>query len=224
MKVVASIRARPIDVPDAVEHVNARYQRFLRGLSQLPKPWGGDVSGLPASVVFRDVCWTAKFTRCLGRQVFGDVMYSYPSTYPDDPGVDDWVAIKFNPKFASYSEFVHDVAPIHIESMGAYVFEATDEGWMVDLAQQMSGLGFFPNGRFIVQRLHPAHFMDGVLTRRAFSMDPDDIRKKLEGHVPAVRLLGDGVYIVGSDVPLDGAASEALDTRLRELLGVPKLP
>ena len=224
MKVLANIRARPVQVHGAVGAVNERHARFLKGLSELSSPWGGESADLAREIVFNDVCWTMKFTKVLGRQVFGDVMYSYPKDHADEPGSDDWIIIRFNPKFAGYREFVHEVAPVHVESFGAYSCTVSDEEWAVDLADQRERLKYFPNRRFIVQRLHPAHFMDGVLTRRAFSMDPDEIRRKLEGHVPAVRLLGDGVYIVGSDVPLDGAASEALDTRLREVLGVPKLP
>jgi hypothetical protein len=77
------------------------------------------------------------------------------------------------------------------------------------------------NGRNCIFTLEPAMFWDGLLCRRALGYGPEEVIRRLDGKVPVVQPLMDGVYIVfNDDINLTYAQFVEMNERNKALLGL----
>jgi hypothetical protein len=77
------------------------------------------------------------------------------------------------------------------------------------------------DGRNNIFTLQPAIYWDGLLCRRALGYDRDEVIRRLQGQVPLVMPLMDGVYTVFNDNP-DLTYDEflAINNRFKPILGL----
>ena len=77
------------------------------------------------------------------------------------------------------------------------------------------------NGRNCIYTLDPAMFWDALLCRRALGYGPEEVIRRLDGRVPLVRPLMDGVYIVfNDDIGLTYAQFVEMNERNKAILGL----
>ncbi len=76
-------------------------------------------------------------------------------------------------------------------------------------------------GRNSIPILHPANFWDRQLCHDALGITPEEAVRRLDGLIPMVRPLMDGVYTVFSDDPdLSHEGYAEIQHRFRPLLGI----
>lgn len=77
------------------------------------------------------------------------------------------------------------------------------------------------NGRNNIFTLHPAQYWDAELCQKALGYGPDEVVRRLDGQVPLVRPLMDGVYTVLNDDPdLSFETFCAINDRFKPILGL----
>ena len=77
------------------------------------------------------------------------------------------------------------------------------------------------DGRNCIYTLKPAMFWDALLCRRALGYGPEEVIRRLDGRVPLVRPLMDGVYIVfNDDIGLTYAQFVEMNERNKAILGL----
>jgi len=77
------------------------------------------------------------------------------------------------------------------------------------------------NGRNNIFTLYPTQFWDGELCQRALGCDADEVVARLQGQVPKLEPLMDGVYIVLNDDPdLTLEAFIEMNDRFKSVLGL----
>jgi hypothetical protein len=77
------------------------------------------------------------------------------------------------------------------------------------------------NDRNNIVTLEPAMYRDGLLCQRALGYDRDEVIRRLQGKVPLVMPLMDGVYTVFSDNPdLTYEEFVAINDRFKPVLGL----
>lgn len=77
------------------------------------------------------------------------------------------------------------------------------------------------DGRNNIFTLHPAQYWDAELCQKALGYGPDEVIKRLDGQVPLVRPLMDGVYTVFNDDPdLSFEQFCAINDRFKPILGL----
>ena len=76
-------------------------------------------------------------------------------------------------------------------------------------------------GRNSIPILHPANFWDRQLCNDALGITPEEVIRRLDGLIPMVRPVMDGVYTVFSDDPnLSHEGYAEIQHRFRPLLGI----
>ena len=77
------------------------------------------------------------------------------------------------------------------------------------------------DGRNNIFRLRPANYWDRLLCERALGYGPEEVVRRLEGQVPQVRMLNDGVYTVfNDDKNLSFEDFLAFNDRFKPILGL----
>jgi len=77
------------------------------------------------------------------------------------------------------------------------------------------------DGRNNIYTLHPAHFWDSELCRRALGYGPEEVIDRLTGVCPSVIPLLDGVYIVLNDDPkLTYESYVEMNSAIKPILGL----
>lgn len=91
-----------------------------------------------------------------------------------------------------------------------------------DIAALRAGSGDVDiNGRNNIFTLHPAQYWDAELCQKALGYSPDEVIRRLDGQVPLVRPLMDGVYTVFNDDPdLSFEDFCAFNDRFKPILGL----
>jgi hypothetical protein len=201
MKYTVDVRARALQT----EPYEVRHREFFAALKEIPHPWGLEGrEGPPVPRVGNDYISTGiSFTNLLGKGIRGQVMYQgrFVHLKEDIAANDDFVDLSFNPEKVAYSEFVKTVFPIYITTFAGYSAFIYDEAF--NQYDWDAGRAWGIDGRHGVFRIHPVSYFDRLLCQRAFQLTPEQIADRLANRIEEVRLLHDGVYLIGSSEPLE---------------------
>jgi hypothetical protein len=192
-----------------------KHRRFFEGLGQLPAPWGSAGRPIPPCPSFgHSSSAVVSLTKYFGVQR-ALLSYRYRRLLTDDHLSDDLLSITFDPAKVDVGHLVYTVIPIYVEAFGAYLVEYFNDS-IIDAAWDTgSQSGKDANLRSSVGRIDPVGFYDEVLCRRAFQLTPAEILQRLTGRVEQVRLLGPGVYFIGSSKLLSADEGQRLAQEMR---------
>lgn len=185
--------------PDCGEHLSAHYEV------------GYPVSGI----------WLA-----------GDYIYRGKTyVYQDGISYDDKLTITFttNSEHLAYQQMLYQHLSDAVSAFGGYLARGFYEGYSTryhdlhraELDKLQLGRKIDLNGRNNVFSLQPAQYWDEELCRKAMGFGRDEVISRLNGRVPSVKPLRDGVYVVFDDNP-DLSFEEycAYNDRLKPILGL----
>ena len=134
--------------------------------------------------------------------------------YDDQSFYDDKLLITFRTSNGQleYSDVLHNGFPQVIEAFksyraivgfdsmaSTYVFDREGPAQVFQKLQDDRSIDI--DGRNNIFTLGPAHYWDAQLCQRALGYDRDEVIRRLDGKVPLVKPLMDGVYVVFNDDP-----------------------
>jgi hypothetical protein len=207
MKYQLDVKARAN--PD--EPYEEKHDRFFNRLRELPHPWGlAGQEPPPAPKMGSRELDGVRFSKLLGKGIRAQACYLYrhPGLANDIGMNDDFVDMSFNTEKVDYRQLVREALPVYIEAFRAYLARLYDEEFThIDFdAWRASGT----DSRHGVFRVSPVSYLDRQLCQRAFNLTPEAIADRLCGRIEEVRLIHDGVYLIGSSKPLEFDAADQL--------------
>lgn len=188
-----------------------KHERFFARLRELPGPWGMMGQESPsAPSCGREIAADSPLGKLLGKGIrgFAYYRYRYPGLGEDISMNDDFVTLTFNPEKVDYQSLICQALPAYIEAFDGYLAEIRDDGLFDDDFEAKRKLK--TEDRETVYRVHPISYFDRLLCRRAFDRTPEQVAAHLSGKIEEVRLLHDGVYLIGSSRPLPLAEADKL--------------
>lgn len=193
------------------EPYEEKHARFFARLRDMPQPWGlaGQEPPVYPKMGSHELDGV-RFGKLLGKSIRARAIYLYrhPGLAKDIGMNDDFIDMSFNPEKVDYQSLVREALPLYIEAFDGHLAEIKDDGFTyIDFdAWQASG----KDGRNGVYRVAPVAFFDRLLCQRAFVLSPEQIADRLSGRIEEVRLIHDGVYLIGSSEPLDLETADKL--------------
>ena len=200
------------------EPIAEKHSRFFTEFSNIPAPWGIGENLIPVQPdPGRNLGAGINITKLLGKGISGRVYYVLRRNFEDLGMHDDFFDMSFNPKNVDFRSFVYDALPRLILAFDAYLARVGDvEFCYLDFdGERDAGLG---DPRFGGYRIFPISFFDKTLCERAFGMNPNEIAERLQGRVECVKLLKDGIYIIGDSRPLKIEESDKLCWEIRRII------
>lgn len=201
------------------DSIAERHARIVAGLAQIDPPFG--LKGKPLPPPPPEDCggkgdWHCGFTIHDKMPVITYVSYLAREgwrpdydIYQDNGDFDDNYNILIYPGFSKqdYQNFIFTTYPRVIKAFEGY--EATlgfaENVDFIDELKSKTPSGARGIYTYVFDRrreigcLKQVHFWDGLLCRRLFDISPEEVIRRLEGKVPLVRPLRDGVYVVFSE-------------------------
>jgi len=204
--------------------VEQRHARFFRGIEGIPEPWGlGDRPVPPIPKFKGGSSASLGLTKFFGDGVHRAMLsYRYRRMLDDDGLSDDLLNIVFNPAKVEIHHLVYTVIPKYVEAFDAYLIEFFDDQMIDMAANELKGLPVNP--RQYVHRVGVVSYFDDLLCRRAFNLTPADLAGRFEGKIEHVRLMDNGVYLVGSTRGLPLHDAQKLCDAMRSMATAPSLP
>jgi hypothetical protein len=198
------------------EPYEEKHARFFARLRQMPHSWGmAGQEAPPCPKMGSRELDGVRFGKLLGKGIRAQVCYLFRhSGLSKDLGMnDDFVDLSFNPEKVDYRQLVHEALPVYIEAFHGYMAQLKDDAFFE---------GDFPKEREMklddrhgVYRVHLVSYFDRLLCQRAFNLTPEEIADRLSGRIEEVRLIHDGVYLIGSSEPLELAAADRLTQEMK---------
>lgn len=214
--------------------IEARHAELTENMRKLPKPLGWQGIRVPPAPdcgdelgASFDVDYPIVGLDFDGRYVYRGKTYQYL----DEAFFDDKAWISFAPKNTQidYYAMLHEHLQQAMSAFGGYAGHGYFGGYVVkfeDLhAAEIRELGDRPgidvNGRNNIFTLNVVQYWDNDLCQRALGYGRDEVIRRLEGKVPLVQPLMDGVYVVFNDNP-DLTFEEfcAYNDRFKPILGL----
>jgi len=167
-----------------------------------------------------------------GLKCFGSYIYRDPEyRYEDESFYDDKLRMLFNlsSRNLDYRAILHEHNPKVIEAFRAYRACAFFRSYFVEYDEQHAEIhkqlsadkSIDIDGRNNIFSLGPALYWDNLLCRRALGYGPEEVIRRLQGQVPLVKPLMDGVYTVfGDDPDLTYEEFTAINDRFKPILGL----
>ncbi|MBL8709148.1 MAG: hypothetical protein JNL25_08150 [Rhodospirillaceae bacterium] len=218
----------------AEESVADRHSEVLRRMEQVEPPLGWANAVVPPAPEFGKeiyagygVKYQDKRIKCNGGYAYRDAEY----LSVDQSAHDDHLFFRFDIRDPEidYGFILHVNAPQIIEAFGAYradvgffFYGVLYEERKKETPQSLRGnpASNF-DGRNSILTLEAACFWDAELCRRALGYGRDEVIRRLDGKVPRVEPLIDGVYVVFNDDPdLTFEAYCAYNDALKPVLGL----
>ena len=210
----------------ADESIDSRHAEFVASMSRIGPPLGFAGLEPPATPGLRKVddLSALEWFRYPIPGMKMQMHYKYRSDRylnRDDSHLDDSISIDFKTsnKALNYQELLHEHFPRVIDAYRGYRARAyygshfsrfTDSGWNEWSGREATNPDYWKlrndksiniDGRNNIYTLHPAAYWDAELCKRALGFDRDEVIRRLNGKVPRVELLMDGVYVVFNDDP-----------------------
>jgi len=216
------------------EDLRARHTNICANMRNLPPPFGWNDLPVPDLPDFGKellATFSVKYP-ISGLRAYVDYIYREKTyDYKDDVGFDDKMVVSFRlPNSAlNYADVLHMHMPGLIQAFHGYLARAyygyhfsdflDRHKKAIDKLKQKPGINV--NGRNNIFTLHPAQYWDAELCGKALGYGPDEVIRRLDGQVPLVRPLMDGVYTVFNDDP-DLSFEEfcAFNDRFKPVLGL----
>ena len=149
----------------------------------------------------------------LAGPIVGDLHYRLRKNLRDDSAHDDWLDLRFDPRKVGYEAIARTWFPNACETFGAYLGGIEDdESGISDMRAIMGRPGWNP--RMAVYRIPPVSYFDAEICRRAFRLTPSEMVFCLAGIAEDVRVIANGVFILGSSAVLNLQAAEDLRIKL----------
>lgn len=217
------------------ESVETRHKEIIAAMRSLSAPFGwGEVSKLPpAPDCGEDLGAGFHITLNVpGIESYGTYVYRGETyKYRDESTFDDKLSISFDSrnKFVDYRLVLETHFPAVIGAFRAYLAKAFFDDYFVRYEDLNQGAvdrlrktqTVDINGRNNIFTLHPAQYWDAELCGKALGYGPDEVIRRLEGNVPLVRPLMNGVYTVFNDDPdLSFEDFCAFNDRFKPVLGL----
>ena len=227
------IRSRP----SADESILERHAKVVSGMREVGPPLGWKGLTMPPTPDCGENLTAHYAIRypTPGLEVGG--YYSYRDEKylsPDKAYLDDCLEFIFKStnKHLDYSAILQRYFPEVIQAFGGYrakvsigVYGSTYSGGINDgnpiYRKLLDDPAIDVDGRNNIFTLQPAMYWDGLLCKRALGYDRDEVIRRLEGKVPQVMPLMDGVYTVFNDDPnLSYEAFVAINDTFKPILGL----
>jgi len=209
------LRRRAVDGSDP----ERRHADFFRRVALLDRPWGSHESPVPPLDPFGvDVASVTSLTRWFGSPVVRALLtYRYPRLLEDDELYDDWLSVVMNVAKMDMEYALFIAIPCYIEAFGAYLVELYCEGATAIESARYPGahINFRRHARFI----GPVNYFDEILCQRAFHMTPREVYERFDGRIEHVRIINNGVYLVGTSQVLPLEESVQVGDHMKALLG-----
>ncbi|MCG8448856.1 MAG: hypothetical protein MI725_04645 [Pirellulales bacterium] len=184
------------------ESIEQKHAKFFSRLREIPHPWGIDgQEAPPAPDIGGNLLVGVTISKLLGKGIRGQICYQFRYDFPEDIAMyDDFVDLSFNPERVDYKQLVCKILPVYIDAFDAYRARIYEEEFVhIDFDKERAFPG---DNRNSVYRVTPVSFYDETLCQRAFHLTAAEIVERLSGKIEDVRLLHNGVYIIGSSEPL----------------------
>jgi hypothetical protein len=198
---------------------------LLKDLPFPPTPDCGD--GLDALYGFKHP--KIEGVRFEGRYIFRGESY----VYEDKARFDDLFSVLFTVphKDIDYKAILLDTFPELIEAFSAYRAIVGFDNYDVKLTGLSSNrdpvyaeilkTGRDMNGRDNIFTLRPAQYWDETVCQKALGYGPDEVIARLEGKVPKVEKLLNGVYVVlNTDLELTLEQYREMNRQFKQILGL----
>jgi hypothetical protein len=197
------------------EPIEAKHKRFFSRLREMPQPWG--IAGHeppPAPDCGTHIAAGATISKLLGKGIRGQVYYQYRYEYLEDIGMyDDFVDLSFDPRRVDYRQLVLEALPAYIHAFEGYLARIEDDAFFdADFPKERE---LRMDDRHFVYRVHPVSFYDATLCKRAFGLSPKQVADRLYGRIEDVRLIHNGVYLIGSSAPLEFEQADRLSQDMK---------
>lgn len=205
------------------ESIAMKHEAVFTGLARVPPPWGiGEQTPPEAPDPGSSLGCGVTISRMLGKGIHGRVYYDFRRRFDGwevTPDVhDDFLDMSFNPERVDYRQLVVDSAPQLALLLNAYIVEIGDAEFVHMDFNAIRQEPWEGDRRLFVYRVFPVSFFDGMMCHRAFGMRPEEVLQRVKGTAEDVRLVGDGVYILGSSDPLPLAEADRLTWELTECI------
>ncbi len=230
----------------ADESIDSRHTEFVANMSRIGPPLGFSGVAPPATPQMRDGDLSAlEWFRYLTPGVKLQMHYKFRSgryLNRDESHFDDSISIEFKTsnKALNYCELLHEHFPRVIEAYCGYRARAlyssqydidyTDCFWDEWSGKEPTNPTYWKlrndksidvDGRNNIYTLEPAMYWDAELCQRALGFGRDEVIQRLNGKVPRVEPLMDGVYVVFNDDPaLSYEAFVQMNQNCKALLGL----
>ena len=212
MKFVMNIRARM----NPRESISEKHDSFIAALERLPDPFFF-ANFPPAPSIGTELIAVVQLARYLKPKprIRGRLIYSLRFDAADKAMYDDHLTIEFDPQKVDFGRLATEIFPTYLRAFAAYQGEIGD----IQLADKDFEEERKKNQRDCVYRIYPVSYMDRELCMRSFGFPPDEVIKRLKGHVLSVDKLNDGVAIVAKASPASIEESDQIQADVMRLLG-----
>jgi hypothetical protein len=196
--------------------VEQKHSCFFKGIRDIPGQWGlsGDRPVPPIPKFKGGSSASVSLTKFFGEGIHRAMLsYVYRRLLSDSGLSDDLLNIVFDPAKVDMHRLVYEAIPRYIEAFDAYFVEFFDDQ-MIDLAaEELKGSPVNP--RQYVHRVGVVSFFDDLLCRRAFSLTPAELAGRFEGKIEHVRLMNNGIYLIGTSrvLPLDDSLKLCIEMK-----------
>lgn len=216
------------------ENIQRRHQEIAARMSALPPPLGWSGVLVPPAPDFGEELQATFAIRYPDHHIHLYVDYVYREksySYKDEIIFDDKMVVNFrvpDPQI-NYAEVLMQQVPAMTQSFDGYMTKIYFDSYFLDyqdnykdVVEQLDAQSEIDlDGRNNIFTLHPAQYWDAELCRRALGYGPEEVIRRLEGKVPLVRPLMDGVYTVLNDDPdLNFEDFCAFNDRFKPILGL----
>jgi hypothetical protein len=221
--------------PDPDQSIEERFDAIVSGMQALDGPFSWRGLAMPPTPVVKRGSYSTWFNvkyPIKGLSHATHLVRRNREYLSDDHAATDdtgrWELTVDHPQI-NYRDVVHrylaELATAHI----AYRAIAYTRGIFFDYEKKhdaeyqrlIDTPGINVNGRNNIFTLHPAQYWDAELCGKALGFGPDEVIRRLDGQVPLVRPLMDGVYTVFNDDPdLSFADFCAFNDRFKPVLGL----
>lgn len=175
------------------EPIERKHDRFLKGIANLPPPWGA-ASIVPAPEPGAQLVATLPASKFLGKGIKGQVVYQYRRNFRGEAADDDWIDLTFNPSKVDYRALAYDFLPHYVEAFGGYMATISDNEFIYMDFEEKRRLKM--DARSSIYRIDPISYFSDGLCERAFGLSAKQVMERLTGKVEDVRLGCGGVFIV----------------------------
>jgi len=210
--------------PDSSENLQAFHEHLMSTFSRVSALWDARFTN-EVNLVLDGTDAAVDLTPALRDGLRGAVHYGprYIHHVEDKAMFDDTLILELDTAQVEYRSFVESVFPVLIKEMKAYRgiavlykdLERDDHNAIVDLCGRT---GRDENGRDGFFRLSTVNYAERELCRRAFSLTPEEIVKRVWGKVELAQVLSDGALIIYTFDLLSRDQFLRVDPELREML------
>lgn len=186
-------------IPDPSISIQDKSTKFFEEIRALPAPWGAMAEPtIPA--IKGDLSVGIKASKFLGKGPTGDLNFHLRSHVVDSASGDDFIYLMFNPAKIDYVELIESVFCQYSVAFGAYFSEISNEEFIYSDFEGIKKAGV--GSRHGLYRVPPVLYMNEDYCRRAFAITPDEVCRRLSGHVQKIEKNGSGIFLVLTYDPL----------------------